>query len=323
MKVVSALFFWLGSTDSRVASGIGKTGGTHDIRFCSRGDEVRLFTGSAASASGHWSLPLQRNAALGVPTYTLRISEYKRRRAGECALPQQHASSVDPYPLCAMTVRPIKVGDPPLDAIALLRDSRGSIHARVVPRERLQCCPLPIRAELEHYDECARLYAGAPLLFPEECFSSAVPRKRVRTAPEESIVAQLEALTGRVGTVESKSKRHRRSRRLAEKLKELYGYRCQLCGDTSLAIKTVGGGSYVEVHHILGLAEVDPADASASVSQQGASLSLDHYKNLIVVCAHHHAVLHHDHRRFDYDSARKVFKGLGDAVLELRHNKHL
>lgn len=322
MKIQKALFFWLGSTDSRVASGIGDAGGTRDIRFCGSGPLIKKFTGRAHNADGKWSVPLAPVHTLKIPAQILVIAEYGFR-SSECALPRQLAASKSAYPLWFKCVRPIMKNAPVLDAIALFMDTDGEFHARVIPRERVPAFPMALRTELIEFDECARLYVGGTLALRDDLFAvAATPPQELRTSDVEAL-AELAQLTGKQGRTETKAHRHRRSRKLAEKLKTLYGHKCQLCTNDNLAIIMADGTQYVEVHHIQGLAEADPEGSNGAVSQQGAALSLDHYKNLIVVCPFHHAMLHHDHRKFEFDDKKRLFIADDGTKLLLATNKHL
>lgn len=75
-----------------------------------------------------------------------------------------------------------------------------------------------------------------------------------------------------------------RNRELVEELKSIYGYKCQICGDDeTFSIKKNDGNNYVEVHHIKPLRE----------SCENEEIDLDVISNMIVVCPHHHKVLHY------------------------------
>lgn len=78
--------------------------------------------------------------------------------------------------------------------------------------------------------------------------------------------------------------RFERNKELVEELKSIYDYRCQICGaDETYCIKKSDGKNYVEVHHIKPLSE----------SCENEDIDLDVMENMIVVCAHHHKVLHY------------------------------
>lgn len=88
---------------------------------------------------------------------------------------------------------------------------------------------------------------------------------------------------------ESEVSRQKRSQRIVNLLKEMYDYRCQICGDEPLipVIQMRNGKKYVEVHHIVPLHQ-------QGVINDESNCILDDYENAIVVCAHHHKVLHYE-----------------------------
>ena len=74
-----------------------------------------------------------------------------------------------------------------------------------------------------------------------------------------------------------------RNTNLVTRLKKIYGYKCQLCTDNEwMPIKKEDETFYVEVHHIIPLAEGKDEDST-----------LDVLKNMIVVCPNHHKMLHY------------------------------
>lgn len=79
-----------------------------------------------------------------------------------------------------------------------------------------------------------------------------------------------------------------RSRKLVELLKEIYGYKCQICDENSPIPPIVleNGRCYVEVHHIIALKDQDSFNDESDII-------LDNYKNAMVVCPHHHKYLHY------------------------------
>lgn len=87
--------------------------------------------------------------------------------------------------------------------------------------------------------------------------------------------------------------RQKRSQRLVTLLKEMYDYKCQICGDHPVIplIPMHNGKNYVEVHHIVPLHK-------QFVMNDESDVILDDYENAIVVCAHHHKVLHYEHNGY-------------------------
>jgi predicted HNH restriction endonuclease len=88
---------------------------------------------------------------------------------------------------------------------------------------------------------------------------------------------------------------------LRDGLANYYQTRCQICGsDNTLLIPTdVSDRYYVEVHHIKGLAE------SYALREQGllVGFRVNGLGNLVVLCAHHHALVHHLRPVLHFDRA--------------------
>lgn len=75
---------------------------------------------------------------------------------------------------------------------------------------------------------------------------------------------------------------------ISQKIKELYGYKCQVCqalGNPTKTFKTKEGRNYVETHHLIEVSRL--VKGSLGVS------------NLIVVCANHHRQFHYGHISFE------------------------
>ena len=329
MRVEAVLCFWLGSLDSRVAAGSSDVGGTHDIRFCSRGEQVRDFTGTDPDQNGRWHLSLQPYPEANIDRYELTISEYGGAREGECALPAQFAGSGSEYPLWQRAVRPYRrEGTTPREAIVLLRDESDGFHARIVRREHVAQFPQSVRNVLEEYDVCGRvLLLDQPLEVVDLPFTSVRNHTppfllEAALADEEEQVEDVLNASGATGT-EPVGERHRRSRVLAEKLKRLYQFKCQLCQDDIPRIDMGGGRYYVEVHHIEGYSEISETQGSASTTQEDSELLIDRAENIVVLCPYHHALLHHDTREFTFVVDRLAFVGKDETELPLMTNKHL
>lgn len=327
MQIDRALCFWLGDLDTRVARG-GETGGTRDIRLCKRAAEVERFIDSPMPPGSRHELPLEPYVEEDLPAYNLPIVVWGGRRSGEVALSAQHGASRHPYPLWKRRARPWR-GGKPRDAIVLLRDSSNRYHARILRRENMENAPDWLRTELKKLDECAR-FASVP--GGAELVDLPVPKTEIGdtflivppSLPDR--VAELAALAG-PGGKEPAGMRHRRSRLLVAKLKSLYSYRCQLCGDGPDALPRIdmgGGRFYVEVHHVDGLSETEEEPDPGAGTDEGRLLSLDSARHAVVVCPHHHCVLHHAHGGYRYVRADKRFVGqAGGGVLVLRINHHL
>lgn len=89
---------------------------------------------------------------------------------------------------------------------------------------------------------------------------------------------------------------------IGKKLKELYDYRCQICGQT---IGLPYGVKIAHIHHI---------DYFSTSMNNNAD-------NIIVVCPNHHAIIH-DQNPF-FDKKRKAFIFPNGYVETIKLNKHL
>lgn len=107
-----------------------------------------------------------------------------------------------------------------------------------------------------------------------------------------------------------------RNKELVEELKQIYGYRCQICGeDETYSIKRKDGKNYVEVHHIKPLSE----------SCENEDIDLDVISNMIVVCAHHHKVLHYQNGGYfnlSIDNGLNITNDRGESI-PIRLDYHL
>lgn len=117
--------------------------------------------------------------------------------------------------------------------------------------------------------------------------------------------------------------RYKRSGELVYRLKQLYGYQCQLCSPKSIKIPQIpmkSGMNYVEVHHIKGFNEV----TDMGIDQETGDYLIDNFKNAITVCVYHHKLLHKHKNEFSYDPNEKVFISRDKKVkIPLALNKHL
>lgn len=105
----------------------------------------------------------------------------------------------------------------------------------------------------------------------------------------EKILDSLSNIQNEINTETVETRRNKRSQRLVNLLKELYDYQCQICGEeTNIPVINMSNGrNYVEVHHIV------PLHNQAFFDDE-STYTLDNYKNAIVVCPHHHKVLHYE-----------------------------
>ncbi len=87
----------------------------------------------------------------------------------------------------------------------------------------------------------------------------------------------------------------KRNKVLVNDLKDIYDYKCQLCTPHEIfTIKKKDGFNYVEIHHIIPLADEEQPD---DILNDGLKEDecLDVLSNLIVVCPNHHKYLHYHH----------------------------
>jgi len=221
-------------------------------------------------------------------------------------------------------VRPYTSGRPK-DAIALIKDKGGRFHARVVHREHLPKLPKWLRDRLVNFDERGQLIE-APLGYelvdtPWVSRDDIAVYVRKTFESKDKLVAKIKKMRGATGR--TTASRHQRSRQLAEELKRLYEFQCQVCDGIIPRIHVSGDRYYVEVHHIKGFAEVDTKRGITGATQDSSDLLLDRADNIVVVCPHHHMVLHYGHGGMMYDSASRSFVGSDGTVLPLLLNEHL
>ncbi len=134
----------------------------------------------------------------------------------------------------------------------------------------------------------------------------------------QNILDELEKLQGASDIIHRNVQQHERSRVLVNKLKELYGSGCQLCKDGSIPqIIKEDGTIYSEAHHI---------NPISNISMEDEGETLDHYKNMIIVCPFHHKVLHYE--RGGYFQIEKLdgevfFLNKSGKRIKLETNYHL
>ena len=111
--------------------------------------------------------------------------------------------------------------------------------------------------------------------------------------------------------------RIQRSQTLRDGLINYYASRCQICGDDAGSPFRIpmesAGRFYVEVHHVNGLAE--------TVARQNNGVSVgfrvNGIGNLVVLCPHHHAMVHWHYPRFEFDRTEGAWQNAGGATLRL------
>lgn len=136
----------------------------------------------------------------------------------------------------------------------------------------------------------------------------------------EDIVEVLTGMQTSINKEETETSRQKRSQRLVNLLKEMYDYKCQLCGDHPLIpnIPMDNGKNYVEVHHIVPL-------HNQNVMNDESDFILDDYENAIVVCAHHHKVLHYENSGYvDVKQLNEEFYFINTTnKIHIKKNYHL
>jgi len=88
--------------------------------------------------------------------------------------------------------------------------------------------------------------------------------------------------------------RVKRSQALVRELKAAYDFKCQLCDPARPEIPRIpidDNRFYVEVHHLDGLAELADKAESGQLDDSVYAHVTSHH-NLLVVCAHHHRLIH-------------------------------
>ena len=105
------------------------------------------------------------------------------------------------------------------------------------------------------------------------------------------ILDDIRAVQGELERDEHTTSRIARSTKLVQLIKSLYLDACQLCDHSKDGaiprITMQNGREYVEVHHILKI-------SSELTAEDESNIELDSYLNVIVVCSHHHKVLHYE-----------------------------
>jgi hypothetical protein len=137
------------------------------------------------------------------------------------------------------------------------------------------------------------------------------------------ILEELQKIQGSLQVRSTTSERVVRNKQLVSKLKELYNHKCQLCTEDQPipVIVTEDGLPYVEVHHIV------PIGARNNIGVLEMEYeNLDSYKNTIVVCPHHHRVLHYHkggyHKLVEEEGQLYFVSQHGDR-LKIVENEHL
>lgn len=103
----------------------------------------------------------------------------------------------------------------------------------------------------------------------------------------------------------------KRNENLINLMKKLYHFNCQLCNEDNGHIPPIekqNGELYVEVHHITSFSSADETNIEI----------IDNFKNAVVVCPHHHKVLHYQNGGFN-----KIIKENNEMFFIDKMNNHL
>lgn len=140
---------------------------------------------------------------------------------------------------------------------------------------------------------------------------------------KENFLEEIKQLNSEINRIQNCISKLSRSKILVQKMKELYDYTCQICGnDEDLhSIIMDNGKNYVELHHITPLRDFNDIN---SVNDESNQL-IDHYTNVIVLCAHHHKYVHYHKGGFNNIKGEKekyMENDSGDNLF-LKLNYHL
>ncbi|MGE7366663.1 HNH endonuclease signature motif containing protein [Desemzia incerta] len=138
----------------------------------------------------------------------------------------------------------------------------------------------------------------------------------------EDILEELEHLSSQIAKTTITSEKLSRNKVMVDKLKLLYNVQCQICSEEERIplIESQSGRNYVEVHHIH---PMNGFDGEKSVNDE-SNLLIDHYKNCLVVCPHHHKFIHFykDGFKNKSDDDRYLFTDSGEKLM-LHLNYHI
>lgn len=135
------------------------------------------------------------------------------------------------------------------------------------------------------------------------------------------LLNEIKEIVGDMKRTEDYQKKVCRSRVLVEKMKDLYDYRCQIC-DRKNPIPLIMKDDckyYVEVHHIIPISDGYEND-------EIENKIIDTYKNTLVLCAHHHKVVHYENggygRIIKNNKNYFLVNDNGDSI-EILYNNHI
>ncbi|WP_140456883.1 MULTISPECIES: HNH endonuclease [Priestia] len=138
-----------------------------------------------------------------------------------------------------------------------------------------------------------------------------------------TLFEKIKKIQGSLTISKSEIHKRERSQKLSLEMKKMYGYRCQLCSEENPIplIEKEDGTFYVEVHHIVPISERE------LVQDDAFGQIIDTYKNVIVVCSHHHKVLHYHSGGFQElikgEAGLLYFRSKKGDLLKVETNYHL
>ncbi|WIM41389.1 HNH endonuclease signature motif containing protein [Paenibacillus sp. PK4536] len=161
--------------------------------------------------------------------------------------------------------------------------------------------------------------------FNSEETNDNVSNEKVQKDVRSELLNEIKKIQGQLDITSNTRIQIQRSKILVEKMKVLYLDGCQLCENpysnpTIPRIEMENGRHYIEVHHIKPISNALHANDESDVI-------LDSYLNLVVVCAHHHKLLHYAGGGFDFltkiEDEKLVFESVKGEKLLIFTNYHL
>lgn len=99
-------------------------------------------------------------------------------------------------------------------------------------------------------------------------------------------------------------KRYERNKRLANKVKKIHGYTCQVCGFTFSKVYVDIGEEFIEAHHLVPFSQL-----------KGKRVALDPRADFAVLCSNCHRMIHKTKLTSDIESFRNEYLRVGQQRL--------
>lgn len=142
---------------------------------------------------------------------------------------------------------------------------------------------IPWRQELTEYEHSVRSWAEGLKASPSTYGQGEPNDSEVDPDAEANAILGLERkLLGRKPEVRERVSRSIERGSIGQKLKQVNGYRCQICealGQEPLGFIKKSGEPYVEAHHVTPVSELEVGSLSAG--------------NILILCANHHRQMHY------------------------------